>query len=396
MNFVGAIPITGVLGPSSPFMINFSGVNRQGGWGQRLVAGAAALIATAGTLVVGATSASGASADTTNTGDACRAVTTTVRNAGTPATISGWLCLPKGAATKSIQLLVHGATYNKDYWNPPVGNEMYSYARAATAAGHATLAIDRIGGGKSTRPLAATLTANGTAGYLHQVVGQLKAGKIGGVAIPRVILVGHSLGSVVSLLEAATYRDVSAVVLTGFSHAIPPTVLVKAFTTQLHLASLDPKFAKSLNSVGYLTTIPGKRNAFFSGTTPDVTPEMIAYDERTKDLVAATEVPDGVTLGVILAASKRINVPTLVINGEKDPVFCSKELLGRNCSGDAALLKSESPYFAKSACLRAKVLPGGAHLLNFTKQTKKYRDDIFTWISSLGPTFTCPAAAPRN
>jgi hypothetical protein len=43
--------------------------------------------------------------------------------------------LPRQPAT--VQLLVHGASYDHLYWNFPYGGGYYSYVDAATAAGYA-------------------------------------------------------------------------------------------------------------------------------------------------------------------------------------------------------------------------------------------------------------------
>lgn len=363
-------------------MITFAGTSGSvglSGLGRRVVAGVAAFAAMAGVLV-GATPADAAVG--------CRDVTTKVQHLGTSATVHGRLCLPAGSATKSIQLLAHGASYNREYWDPAVGNETYSYVRAANAAGHATFAIDRVGVAESTRPLAATLTALADADHLHQLVGQLRAGQIGGVAVDRVVSVGHSLGSIVAIIEAATYQDVAAVVVTGMTHAVTATKLAETLATRLHLATLDPKFASQLNVLGYMTTIPGRRDGAFS--VGDVEPAMAAYDEQSKDVFSPTELPDGVALAVLLNYSKRITAPTLVTVGEKDPLICGTEPLSRDCSSAEALRAAESGYYSAAACLRADVLPGAGHLLNYTRDTATYRNGVFSWLSSLGPNFTCP------
>ena len=70
--------------------------------------------------------------------------------------IYGKLCIPSGQSPDTIQLLVHGAIYTGVYWefpDPSGGTDRYNYAAAANKAGFATLVIDRIGHGRSSRPL---------------------------------------------------------------------------------------------------------------------------------------------------------------------------------------------------------------------------------------------------
>ena len=53
---------------------------------------------------------------------------------------------------------------------------------------------------------------------LHQLVTAVKSGPLSRFGFDRVVLVGHSLGSTLTILEAATYNDVAAIVLTGITH----------------------------------------------------------------------------------------------------------------------------------------------------------------------------------
>ena len=45
----------------------------------------------------------------------------------------------------TLQVLVHGVTYNLEYWDISFQPEMYSYVRFAAAQGYATLNMARLG-----------------------------------------------------------------------------------------------------------------------------------------------------------------------------------------------------------------------------------------------------------
>src|SRR5262245_18319792 len=70
------------------------------------------------------------------------------------ATISGTLCTPSTGA-RQVDVLVHGGSYNQTYWDWPQDGAKYSYVRRALADGRATFAYDRLGVGKSSKPLSA-------------------------------------------------------------------------------------------------------------------------------------------------------------------------------------------------------------------------------------------------
>src|SRR5689334_14888823 len=65
----------------------------------------------------------------------------------------GTLCARGSLQHKTIQVLIHGGTYDHNYWDFPYQPETYSYVRELTNAGYATLNIDRLGVGESSRPV---------------------------------------------------------------------------------------------------------------------------------------------------------------------------------------------------------------------------------------------------
>src|SRR3954451_13242460 len=162
----------------------------------------------------------------------CQEVTFAVNLSPSDATVYnvvGELCSRGSIHHKTIQVALHGATYSHLYWDFPFQPETYSYVRRATEAGYAVLNLDRIGIGQSDHPPADAVTIESNAYVVHQIVQALRAGDLvvpafGRVRAERIALVGHSLGSLISIQEAATYGDVDGVVLTGLSHTITPAL----------------------------------------------------------------------------------------------------------------------------------------------------------------------------
>ena len=70
----------------------------------------------------------------------------------------GRLCAPQGAQT--VQVLIPGGTYDSSYWDIGFEPDSRSYTRAQNKAGIATLAVDRLGTGRSSKPLSALVTAS--------------------------------------------------------------------------------------------------------------------------------------------------------------------------------------------------------------------------------------------
>lgn len=327
--------------------------------------------------------------------------TATCRDADIPvslpvgsATMHGRLCLPPGAVPSTVMVMVPGASYNSTYWDFPYRPELYSFRRAMNRAGYATFTLDRLGTGRSSRPISGQLTSLTQATAVHQVIQALRAGKVAGTAFRKAVILGHSLGSGISVMEAATFRDVDAAVLTGMSHHPQHVNLVSLFTDSFRPAYQDPQIGARGYDPGYLTSLPHTRYADFH-TPAKVDPKMLAVDEATKDVLTATEAADSVAISATTPYTSRINVPVLMAVGSRDNLFCGS--LAADCSTRASLLKGERPYFAGTPCLSAVVLPGAGHDINLHPRTAEYQSSVRKWADAVlgrNPgTVTPPAGA---
>lgn len=294
---------------------------------------------------------------------------------GQPATyhVAGWLCGRGSIRHRTIQVLIHGATYGHVYWDFPYEPEHYSYVRALTAAGYATLAIDRIGVGESDHPPALDVTIKSNAYVVHQIIQTLRSGTLnvpsfGNVTGSRVMTVGHSMGSVTAIREAATYHDVDGVILTGYLHNVGPGLA--EITANLFPASLDPHFAGRNIPANYLTTLAGTRGAsyFYHAATTD--PAVVAADEATKETATIGEFSD---FYASAALSPQIDVPVLSVVGDLDRNFCVP-----SCS-EAGLLEAEEQFFSPDTHLRVVQIPRASHNINLHEQAPLWYAAAALW-----------------
>jgi pimeloyl-ACP methyl ester carboxylesterase len=274
--------------------------------------------------------------------------------AGQPASqkVFAEFCLPRGRAPQTVQLLVHGATYNHTYWDFPYQPPRYSYVDTAVRAGYAVLAIDRIGDGQSSHPPSSEIVFPNTIYTLHQIVDDLRNGTLG-TRFDAVIEVGHSYGSGYIVGEQSTYDDADALILTGYGHKGSPAQR-RVRGSAAYPAVDDPKFANSGLDTGYHTTKPGEIGRLYfylSGADPNV----IALNEKLKDTRELAEHegrPD------ISKLTPNIHVPTLIFNGQHDS-FCAAD--ADDCSTEKSFYQAESPYFTSAACLRTMIMPNTGH-----------------------------------
>src|SRR5258706_13039289 len=139
----------------------------------------------------------------------CRALQIPVSLAQVPgATLYGELCVPATGTPSVVQLLVHGATYNRYYSDWPYRPDFYSYVRQMVGAGYATLTIERLGYGRSIHPLGLLVTLPNGTEALRQVVDKLRSGEIGGVAFSRPIWASYSLRTPLGCLPVSVSQYV--------------------------------------------------------------------------------------------------------------------------------------------------------------------------------------------
>jgi len=314
----------------------------------------------------------------------CQSVTLAVAlGAGQPAgqTVSATYCTPAAwaAGPHEVDVMTPGATYDRAYWKWPVDPARYSYLDKTLAAGRAAFDYDRIGTGASSHPLSTDLTIDSEAYVLHQIVTWLRTDQ----GYDQVNLIGHSLGSVISIQEAGQFQDVSRVVVTGLLHV--PGVgagFASTLASLMYPAALDPQFAAARLDPGYLTTLPGARAADFFSAGSD--PAVIGYDEAHKDVVPVTDLATLATTWALppgLNVSDLIAVPVLVVIGGDDAIFCTDPPV-LDCSQPGAILAAERPYYASAPSLTVYVVPGSGHDIALEPSADESFAQISAWIAA--------------
>jgi alpha-beta hydrolase superfamily lysophospholipase len=281
--------------------------------------------------------------------------------------IAGTLCLPAGGV-RQVDVLVHGATYNRAYWDWPAAS--LSFVKRELAQHRATLAYDRPGAGRSSRPPGALANGDAEAYVLHQLVAWARTRVSAKVAV-----VGHSLGSVVVAQEAATYRDVDLVALTGLAHAQGPGLV--QVSSDLYPAASDPSFLGRVLDPEYVTTRPRTRGVFY-GPTAD--PTVVAADDAHKDVTSGAAA-DGAFQALALPAADNptslITAPVLEMLGGDDTLFCGSDL---DCSSSAALAAHDAPWYGAARSFTAIVIAHTGHNLALHPSAQESFDAYDDWV----------------
>ena len=331
--------------------------------------------------------------------------------------IVGQICYPDGqnAIPGAIQVLVSGATYGSWYWDVPYQPSRYSYVLAANQAGFATFNFDRIGIGQSSHPASTSVTLQSNAYVVHQLIQGLRAGTIDGNQYGKVVMVAHSLGSLIAWTEAGTYHDVNGVVVSGILHAFYLPGMVN-FISTLYPAALDPKFLGKIIDPGYLTMRPGTRESVFY-YPPDTDPAVVQLDEQAKQTATITEaagayldelpgtlrpvtgvlcsilpgVCDGPTSWLAYGITRQINVPVLDVVGQYDSLFCGGPNTANQCQDVSQLQAQESAYYTgmPQGCFKLATLPMAGHDLNLELNAPDWFSMANNWSRSLLQSGAC-------
>lgn len=291
---------------------------------------------------------------------------------GSPAIyqVTGNLCSQGDPSGKTIHVLVPGFTLTSTYWDLPYQSDTYSYVNSITKAGYATLSLDRLGTGKSSLPPANEITVDRHAYIVYQVIQQLRAGKVDGYQFPKVILVGHSLGSIVSTVEAAKYGQIDGLILTGLLHTFNTDTLNLVLGTVP--AEQDPVFKDKNLPPGYLSLLKETRTFFYN---PDDTDPNIYYiDDVTKGTGVSNEDNMVYLLTSILRSITIKNVPVYLVMGSKDVFFCNIAL---SCDNKTTILLRERAFYTGD--LDAYILPNAGHNLNYQKNAPDYYKAVVNW-----------------
>ncbi|KAM3515325.1 hypothetical protein MY11210_001066 [Beauveria gryllotalpidicola] len=304
-------------------------------------------------------------------------------------TLAATLCHPPSGPSSTLQILTHGVGFDRSYWDYPFASYNYSYVAHALAAGHSTLAWDRLGIAQSSHgdpvqeiQLALEVEA------LHQLTLRARGGDANhhlcglaaGHRFARTAHVGHSFGSAMTYALASKYPDITdAIVLTGFSQAPEYMALFALGADFAPVAAVSsPVLQQQRYATGYIApkSAIGVHIDFFG--PGDFSPDMLRDATAHAQPAALGEL---LTVADGAAAPSNYTGAVYIITGEYDVPFC-----GGNCNNMAMkrdddnasnILAMSEPMFKQAKSFNTTIVPGAGHGLNFGySHTETYRDMI--------------------
>lgn len=279
-----------------------------------------------------------------------------------------------------LQFLIHGQTYNRQYWTMPVASfENYSYVEYSCKRGLSSFIYDSIGAGLTTRPKNASDVQLPTVADVAVQLGEaiksnvLRALSPQNKIFKKIVSVGHSLGSGILDFIAITRGDdipFDAYVVTGlFRNTVPPgdiplPIVPARVVDPARWGNLDP---------AYLATPVGIRSAFYSRDNTTYSPRVLALDELTKDAGSEYLVFQG---GANYFPAHNFTKPVFCMVGSMDQINC-----GKSSCNETAVRTTEQPYWPKVRNFSVFVSPEAGHDLNLDFFAGRAYQKIFDFVT---------------
>lgn len=280
------------------------------------------------------------------------------------------------ADPQAVTLLLHGLSYG-EFFSNFTAVPGYNFAQQQAEAGHVTVTVDRLGYGASDKPVGQNICFGSRADIAHQMVQQLKAGTysttgVGSVKFPKVVLAGHSVGSIIAQTEAYTFGDIDGLMVLSYSDtdvSLAATAALAIATQQCQAGGMRQH--GDGGPAGYV---------WFGADTPEKFIEAHFYtpgaDPTVVNAVAAMRSED--PCGDILSYKKavaadlanigKISVPTLVLIGGRDAIY-------------PVPADKQASLLTGTADVTAVTIPDTGHALTFHRSKDQFQAQVSMWLA---------------
>lgn len=298
---------------------------------------------------------------------------------GETLTQAAWTFLPeRPAEARGVLLCLAGGTYDKHYWHIDIDRHPgYSFGEHMAAAGFVVIAVDHLGVGGSTDPIASgvlglELLAKGDIEVARQVRKRLQRGELHDdlppITVP-LIGVGHSMGACLTTMVQATTHPYDAVVLLGYGVQITnvyeatadaqdlETRIQQTIEVSCQITGAEPTDSHTFAPREYLLEL------FYAGEVPEA---VVDADTAVQSRVPVRAAAEVTTPGIVERYAPLVDVPVFLAFG-------------------AAMDVSPNPYaepanYTGSPDVTMHLVPKSGHCHNFASHRVQLWDRIGAWL----------------
>lgn len=278
-------------------------------------------------------------------------------------------------SSPAVAVYLHGLGYSSFFWHLTEVPQ-YDYARTQAEQGHVSLVIDRLGnpahdelqdGNNTCLPAQADIA--------NQIIEQLREGAYTttGSVTPRfgrVLLIGHSAGGLIAELTQAVYGTGEALAVIGYHH-YPSALTVQQFSAAGQDCLTSPQPAGGNSGAPNYAPFGRTDTDFAAAHFHDVEPAVADVVLRKRNRDACGDLLSGLQ-GVLgtYGASPLIQVPVLLLTGEKDALFPPP--------GGALQTRTGYPGAHRLSVVE---LPGTGHAMTFGRTHETFRQVMGQWLA---------------
>jgi pimeloyl-ACP methyl ester carboxylesterase len=277
----------------------------------------------------------------------------------------------------AVTLYLHEFGFGEWFWHFPV--PAYDYATQQAMAGHASVVIDRLGYDSSPGPDGNQICLGAQADMAHQVIEQLRAGSylLDGAAptsFARVAVAGHSLGGLISELEAYSFADTDAMILFGWADQGYSNDVTADGVMQGGKCAQGGEPAEEGGPSGYAYFASSPENSrmlLFHDAEPGVVEQAMGLRNRDPCGDSNSEVP-----GIVLdnQRSGDVKVPVLLVFGENDAGFSDPHSAG----------EQQKQALSGSSDVTLKFVPDTGHAVTLERSAPATRAIVSDWLTGHG------------
>lgn len=360
-----------------------------GGWSARLLLGSGLAAALSALLVTGTAVASPDSDDVVKVPVSFEV--TNVNESKVPCsadgkryTVNGTLAAPRSVLHEdnpSLTIYSHGLAYTGRSFFEFTEVPGYDYIGEQAEAGHASLAFDLPGYGRSDAvPDGHDICYGSEATIIHQMVGKLRSGDYraegeDAVRFHRIALAGHSASGFTAQAEAYSFHDIDALIVMAFAdQGFSPLLLTTAGQTLVRCTLGGDPEQGAPHTTGYAyfgQSDADYRAGHLHNTDPDVA--RAATEHRVKDPCGrlGSAIPNAVSDNALLAT---VSVPVLLVYGHNDALF----------QDNPAGTRLQRAHFVGSKDVTDIFLPDTGHALTLERTAPRMRHEVSEWLNKRG------------
>lgn len=270
-------------------------------------------------------------------------------------------------SASGVLVCLPGGTYNRAYWHLDIpGSPGYNFAEYAAQHGYSVMAIDPLGTGDSSRPardidlkdIAAAL-AGATAALpdLTDITG-------------RPVVVAHSLGGHLAILQQAAFTSYAAMAILGCTNQhVAPLNLDAGFIARAANPAGRAELVEQLCAAipePYVKTSRGGLQSWFH--LHDVPPAVVEADQASTLSVVPRRFGAAAVPGITADEAALIDVPVFLGYGVVD---VSPEP------------RAEARFYRRSPDITTVVLPSSAHCHNMASSRHRLWNRLLSWVDGV-------------